>query len=86
MKRKLSLLLLSAALAAMVGCGQKADSPKTAALGKPMTDEPIQPINAANVTNPALVHLGMQLYFDPVCRNRASFRVTPATTCPWGYR
>jgi cytochrome c peroxidase len=30
-----------------------------------MTDEPIQPINAANVTNPALVELGKQLYFDP---------------------
>lgn len=65
MKHKISTLLLSAAIAALVGCGQKAEAPKTAALGKPMTDEPIQPINAANVTNPALVELGKQLYFDP---------------------
>jgi len=65
MKHKISTLLLSAAIAALVGCGQKAEAPKTAALGTPMTDEPIQPINPANVTNPALVELGKQLYFDP---------------------
>lgn len=65
MKHKIFTLVLTALVAALVGCGQKADSAKTAALGKPMTDEPIQPINAANVSNPALVQLGMQLYFDP---------------------
>ncbi len=65
MTLKISTLVLAAAVAALVGCGQKADAPKTAALGKPMTDEPIQPINAPNVANPALVQLGMQLYFDP---------------------
>lgn len=65
MTLKISTLVLVAAVAALVGCGQKADAPKTAALGKPMTDEPIQPINAPNVANPALVQLGMQLYFDP---------------------
>ncbi len=65
MKLKISTLVLTAAVAALVGCGQKADAPKSAAAGKPMTDEPIQPINAPNVANPALVQLGMQLYFDP---------------------
>lgn len=65
MKHKIFTLVLTALVAALVGCGQKADSAKTATLGKPMTDEPIQPINAANVSNPALVQLGMQLYFDP---------------------
>ncbi len=65
MKLKISTLVLTAAVAALVGCGQKADAPNSAAAGKPMTDEPIQPINAPNVANPALVQLGMQLYFDP---------------------
>ena len=65
MKKQMYTFLLSAVLVALVGCGQKTESPKTAVLGQPMTDEPIQPINPANITNPALVHLGMQLYFDP---------------------
>ncbi|MGV0954110.1 MAG: cytochrome c peroxidase [Fluviibacter sp.] len=65
MKNKLTTLVLSALLATLVGCGQKAEAPKTAALGQPKTDEPIQPINAPNVANPALVQLGMELYFDP---------------------
>ena len=65
MKMKISTLVLTAAMAVLVGCGQKAEAPKTAALGKPMTDEPIQPINPVNVTNPALVELGKQIYFDP---------------------
>ena len=49
MKHKIFTLVLTALVAALVGCGQKADSAKTATLGKPMTDEPIQPINAANL-------------------------------------
>ena len=65
MKHKFATLILTAAIAAMVGCGQKTDAHKSASAGKPMTDEPIQPINAPNVANPALVQLGMQLYFDP---------------------
>jgi cytochrome c peroxidase len=65
MKHKFATLVLTAAIAAMVGCGQKTDAPKSASAGKPLTDEPIQPINAPNVANPALVQLGMQLYFDP---------------------
>lgn len=31
----------------------------------PTASEPIQPIPPAKVTNPALVELGKQLYFDP---------------------
>lgn len=33
--------------------------------GKPRTDEPIQPIAAAKITNPAMVTLGAKLFFDP---------------------
>jgi cytochrome c peroxidase len=36
-----------------------------AAPGAAWSDEPIQPIPAATVNNPAMVELGMKLYFDP---------------------
>jgi cytochrome c peroxidase len=37
----------------------------TVALGRATADEPIQPINPARITEPALIELGKQLYFDP---------------------
>jgi cytochrome c peroxidase len=37
----------------------------TVALGRAAANEPIQPITAAVVTQPALVELGKKLYFDP---------------------
>ncbi len=37
----------------------------TIALARTASDEPIQPIKPAAVTQPALVELGKQLYFDP---------------------
>lgn len=52
-------LTLSATVAALaLGAG-------TALAAAPAKDEPIQPIQAAKVTNPALVDLGKKLYFDP---------------------
>ena len=47
------------------------------------TDEPIKPIVAAKVTNPALVELGKKLYFDPRSPSPVSFPATPAITCRW---
>lgn len=47
----------------LLGAGLAMASPAMAA--KPRTDEPIQPLVAAKVTNPGLVELGKKLYFDP---------------------
>ena len=38
---------------------------QTRAWAASVRDEPIQPIQPAKVTNPALVELGKKLYFDP---------------------
>ena len=46
MKMKISTLVLTAAMAVLVGCGQKAEAPKTAALGKPMTEARGRPLDA----------------------------------------
>lgn len=67
MKLKLTSLLLAAMMTALVGCSDKATTTasKPADAGGTVMDEPIKPINAPNVANPALVELGKQLYFDP---------------------
>jgi cytochrome c peroxidase len=49
-------------------------------------NEPIQPIPAVKVTNPALVELGKKLYFDPACPSQVSSPAIPATTSRWGDR
>lgn len=41
-------------------------------------DEPIQPIQPAKVTNPALVELGKKLYFDPRL-SRSGFILNPCS-------
>ena len=64
MKLKMSALLLMVTMLALTGCGDKTSNPKSADASSVM-DEPIKPINAPNVSNPALVELGKQLYFDP---------------------
>jgi len=55
MQKRIRVGLLAVAVAAVAGY----------AVAATVRDEPIQPIEPAKVTNPAMVELGKQLFFDP---------------------
>jgi len=56
MQKRIRISLLAAAAAVAAGCATVAAS---------VRDEPIQPIQPAKITQPAMVELGKKLFFDP---------------------